>query len=157
MCRLPFFLLLSLRMNSREVLTSEKQIYHVRLDKKRARGIKKAAKRGRYFAAVSGIVTENRDPDGQGRVKVKFPWLQAADPDSESAFARIALPMAGSGRGFFYLPEVGDEVLVVFEHGDIRTPIIIGVLWDGLTLPPGCSEDDDSCSCSKEGCDGSQL
>ena len=86
-------------------------------------------------------------------------YKDAADPDSDdlSAFARIALPMAGSGRGFYYLPEVDDEVLVVFEHGDIRTPIIIGVLWNGTRRPPGCSEDDDSCSCAKEGCDGPQL
>jgi phage protein D len=82
---------------------------------------------------VVGLVTNNQDPDGQGRVKVKFPWL----PDSqESNWARLAMPMAGNGRGLFLLPEVNDEVLVVFEHGDINHPYVIGALWSGTDQPP---------------------
>jgi len=82
---------------------------------------------------VVGVVTNNDDPDGQGRVKVKFPWL--ADSE-ESAWARIASPMAGSERGFYFLPEVNDEVLVAFEQGDMRKPYIIGALWNGSDAPP---------------------
>ena len=43
--------------------------------------------------------------------------------------------MAGKGRGLFYLPEVGDEVLVAFEHGDIRRPYVIGSLYNGSDKP----------------------
>lgn len=82
---------------------------------------------------VIGLVTNNEDPDGLGRVKVKFPWLT---DEHESAWARIASPMAGAERGFFYLPEVNDEVLVAFEHGDINYPYIVGVLWNGKDKPP---------------------
>lgn len=82
---------------------------------------------------VVGIVTNINDPEKQGKIKVKFPWL--AD-DQESHWARIATPMAGKARGFHFLPEVNDEVLVMFEHGDMRRPIIIGSLWNGKDDPP---------------------
>jgi len=83
---------------------------------------------------VVGIVTDNSDPDGgMGRVKVKFPWL---DDQDTSWWARIASPMAGSGRGFYFLPEVNDEVLVAFEHGDLTRPYILGALWNGQDKPP---------------------
>jgi uncharacterized protein involved in type VI secretion and phage assembly len=71
-------------------------------------------------------------------VKVKFPWL--AD-DEESTWARIASPMAGQGRGFYFLPEVNDEVLVAFEHGDIHRPYVLGVLWNGRDSPPKPNSD----------------
>jgi len=82
---------------------------------------------------VIGLVTNNNDPDGMGRIKVKFPWL--AD-NEESTWARLASPMAGQGRGFYCLPEVNDEVLLGFEHGDIHYPYIVGVLWNGKDRPP---------------------
>lgn len=82
---------------------------------------------------VIGVVTNNQDPDELGRVRVKFPWLAEND---ESAWARIAAPMAGDGRGFFILPEVDDEVLVAFEHGDIHRPFIVGALWNGRDKTP---------------------
>lgn len=81
---------------------------------------------------VIGIVTNTKDPKDLGRVKVKFPWLSDTD---ESAWARIATPMAGNGRGFYWLPEVNDEVLVAFEHGDIHHPFIVGYLWNGKDAP----------------------
>ena len=87
---------------------------------------------------VVGIVTNNKDPDGVGRVKVKFPWLST---DDESAWARVASPIAGKERGIFFLPEVDDEVLVVFEHGDVNMPYIIGSLWNGVDLPPETNND----------------
>lgn len=82
---------------------------------------------------VVGIVTNNKDPEGLGRVKVKFPWLSDQE---ESNWARIASPMAGNDRGLFILPEVNDEVLVMFAHGDINHPFVIGSLWNGMDKPP---------------------
>jgi uncharacterized protein involved in type VI secretion and phage assembly len=82
---------------------------------------------------VIGLVTNNQDPDGLGRVKVKFPWLSDND---ESAWAPMVTPMAGNGRGFMYLPEVDDEVMVLFEHGDIHRPYVIGGMWNGIDKPP---------------------
>jgi uncharacterized protein involved in type VI secretion and phage assembly len=82
---------------------------------------------------VIGVVTNNKDPDEMGRVRVKYPWLSDSD---ESAWARIVSPMAGNGRGFLYLPEIDDEVLVSFEHGDIHRPFVLGALWNGKDKPP---------------------
>jgi uncharacterized protein involved in type VI secretion and phage assembly len=87
---------------------------------------------------VVGIVTNNQDPDGMGRVRVKLPSLGDAD---ESDWARIAAPMAGKGRGVYFLPEVDDEVLVAFEHGNPRSPFVLGALWNGQDSPPAKNED----------------
>ncbi|MGH7900293.1 MAG: phage baseplate assembly protein V, partial [Thermodesulfobacteriota bacterium] len=66
------------------------------------------------------------------------PWLSDTN---ESFWARIATLMAGEDRGSFFLPEVGDEVLVAFEHGDINHPYIIGALWNGVDIPPETNSD----------------
>src|SRR6266576_1198712 len=87
---------------------------------------------GKIFGVVIGIVTNNQDPDKLGRVKVRFPWL---DDDDESNWARIATTMAGKSRGTFFLPEVDDEVLVAFEHGNVEKPYVIGALWNGVDAP----------------------
>ncbi len=86
-----------------------------------------------FPSVIVAIVTNNEDPDELGRVKLRFPWLT---DDHESDWARISTPMAGAGRGLFFLPEVEDEVLVAFEHGDVRRPIVIGCLWNGQDTPP---------------------
>ncbi len=88
---------------------------------------------------VVGVVTDNNDPDNLARVKVKFPWLTE---EHESFWSRIAVPMSGPDRGMLFLPEVGDEVLVAFEHGDIRRSYIIGCLWNGKDKPPKTRKDD---------------
>ena len=92
----------------------------------------------RLGGVVVGVVTNNQDPDGMGRVKVKLPWLSDTD---ESAWARVATPMAGPGRGLYFLPEVDDEVLVAFEHGDARFPYVLGALWNGQDAPPADNGD----------------
>jgi uncharacterized protein involved in type VI secretion and phage assembly len=97
-----------------------------------------AERQDRIYGVVVGVVTNNQDPDKLGRVKVKFPWLSA---DHESNWARIACPMAGNGRGFFFLPEVDDEVLVAFEHGRVEFPYVVGSLYNGKDKPPGDNGD----------------
>ena len=92
----------------------------------------------RVTGVVIGIVTNNKDPEDMGRVKVKFPWLSDSD---ESTWARVAALMAGKERGFYFLPEVDDEVLVVFEHGDMRFPYVLGALWNGKDKPPAKNDD----------------
>ena len=81
---------------------------------------------------VIGVVDDLNDPEGLGRVMVTFPHLA----DEPSNWARLALPMAGAGRGTFFRPEKGDEVLVACEHGDIRQPYVVGSLWSKTDQPP---------------------
>ncbi|XHX78662.1 MAG: VgrG-related protein [Stenomitos frigidus ULC029] len=80
-----------------------------------------------------GQVTNNDDPEGLGRVRVQFPTLTE---DHESDWARVVAIGAGKNRGFDCLPEIDDEVLVGFEHGDIHRPFVIGGLWNGSDDPP---------------------
>lgn len=87
---------------------------------------------------VVGVVTNNQDPKKLGRVKLKFPFW---GDDVESAWARIATPMAGEKVGVCFLPEVDDEVLVVFAHGDVRHPYVLGALWNGKATPPETNDD----------------
>ena len=94
--------------------------------------------RGRCFGVVVGIVTNNQDPEKLGRIKVKFPWLS---DDDESNWARVASPMAGPQRGMYFLPEVEDEVLVMFEYGQMDRPFVIGSLWNKQDKPPTDNED----------------
>jgi hypothetical protein len=82
---------------------------------------------------ATGIVTSLEDPDGEGRIQVEFPWL---DKEYRSSWAPIAFPMTGKSRGMYFMPEVGDEVLVAFEHGDMDHPYIVGFLWNGVDRPP---------------------
>lgn len=82
---------------------------------------------------VIGLVTNNNDPQGLGRVKVKFPWLS---DQLESDWFRVSSPMAGGGRGMMFLPEIDDEVLVAFEHGNPQRGFVVGSLWNGKDKPP---------------------
>ncbi|MDX2240716.1 MAG: phage baseplate assembly protein V [Leptolyngbyaceae cyanobacterium bins.302] len=92
----------------------------------------------RLYGVVIGVVTNIKDEKGLGRVKLQFPWLSEQE---ESNWARIAVPMAGNDRGFYFLPEVGDEVLVAFEHGNPSFPYVVGVLWNGKDKPPIKNDD----------------
>jgi len=82
---------------------------------------------------IIGLVTDLNDPDNVGRIKIKFPTF---DENVVSAWARVATPMAGNSRGFYFMPEVNDEVLVVFEHGDPNRPIMIGGLYSNTDKVP---------------------
>jgi phage protein D len=81
---------------------------------------------------VVGVVTNNNDPDQMGRVRVKFPSLSDSE---ESAWARVASVSAGNARGLMMLPQPDEEVIVGFEHGDTRRPIVVGSLFNGKDKP----------------------
>lgn len=89
-----------------------------------------------WGGVVSAIVTNNdvssAGESDWGRVKVKYPWL---DDGEESFWARITGPGIGPDRGIYFLPEVNDEVLVAFEHGDFNRPYILGGLYNGKDTP----------------------
>ena len=78
-----------------------------------------------------GQVIDNTDALTMGRVQIQLPWLPDIQP-----WARVAVLMAGPNRGTFFIPQPGDEVLVAFNHGDIREPFVIGSLWNGVDQPP---------------------
>lgn len=91
----------------------------------------------RWPGVVAALVTNTEDPNQWGRVKVKFPWLSE---DAESDWARVVGAGAGPEAGLFILPEVDDEVLVAFEHGDFARPYVLGGVWNGQhKIPPEVS------------------
>lgn len=90
------------------------------------------------LGVAMALVTDNHDDEGQGRVKVRFPWLAEED---ESYWARVVTPMAGKDRGLYLLPEIGDEVLVAFEQGSVDHPYVLGSLWNGIDKPPEANAD----------------
>ncbi len=88
-----------------------------------------------------GVVTTNDgDPDGLGRVRVK---LELHSEGQESFWARVAAPMAGGDIGFYTLPDVGDEVLVGFIAEDPTHPVILGGVWNGQKSPPDTNGKDE--------------
>lgn len=95
------------------------------------RGMSRQADR-RFFGVVIGLVTDNDDPQNLGRVKLNFPWFSDA---MTTEWCRVAQPYAGNGYGFYWIPEVDDEVAVTFMHGDMRIPIVIGSLYNGQDRP----------------------
>lgn len=91
---------------------------------------------GRWYGAFPALVTDNVDPDGQGRVKISLPWAPDTGGGRYNTWARLATFMAGNNRGSWFIPDVDDEVLIVFEGGDPRRPYVIGSLWNGSDKPP---------------------
>ena len=95
------------------------------------------------MAALQGVypasVIDNRDPDSLGRVLVRVPGV--TDANGTDLWARVATMMAGRGRGTWFMPEPGDEVLVAFERGEARLPYVIGALWNARSRPPASAQD----------------
>src|SRR5688572_26875540 len=81
-----------------------------------------------WYGVYPAIVTDNKDPENQGRLKIMF--------EGQEYWARLATLMAGNNRGSWFIPDVKDEVLVAFEGGDLRRPYVIGALWNGRDRPP---------------------
>jgi uncharacterized protein involved in type VI secretion and phage assembly len=91
---------------------------------------------GRWYGVYPALVSDIRDPDGQGRVKVTLPWAPDPTGSRYEAWARLATLMGGNNRGSWFVPDVSDEVLVAFEGGDPRRPYVVGGLWNGRDAPP---------------------
>ena len=91
---------------------------------------------GRWYGVFPATVTDIKDPDGIGRVKVTLPWSADTGSDRYEAWARLATLMGGDNRGSWFVPYVDDEVLVSFEGGDVRRPFVLGGLWNGQDAPP---------------------
>ena len=85
----------------------------------------------------SAIVVDNIDPANSGRVKVRLPQVLVAGEGAHEAWARIATLMAGTNRGTWFIPDVGDEVVVAFEQGNLDRPYVLGSLWNSANPPPG--------------------
>ena len=86
-----------------------------------------------HIGVIEGVVVDNKDPDGIGRVLVKFPWLPN---ETKSAWARMSTPMAGNNMGWVIYPEPDDEVLLDFVNGNVHEPVILGSLYNGKAKPP---------------------
>lgn len=86
----------------------------------------------RMSGVLPARVVSHNDPRGMGRVQIRYDWMEGAS----TAWARMTTPSAGGGRGFMFMPEVGDEVLVAFEHGDPERPYVVGALWNGVDSAP---------------------
>jgi uncharacterized protein involved in type VI secretion and phage assembly len=91
---------------------------------------------GRWYGVYPALVSDIKDPDSLGRVKVTLPWSPDTGGGQYEVWARIATLMGGSQRGSWFIPDVNDEVLIVFEGGDVRRPYVIGGLWNGSDSPP---------------------
>jgi uncharacterized protein involved in type VI secretion and phage assembly len=92
----------------------------------------------KVYGVVSGKVTDVKDPDGMGRVRVRYPWLGG---ESDGYWAPVATLMAGGNRGSWFMPEVDDDVLVAFDQGDVTHPYIVGFMWNGKDKPPSSDID----------------
>ena len=85
-----------------------------------------------YLAEVISV----EDPDGRTRVQIRLLNCDGLDDQDGPVWARVAVPFAGANRGAFFLPDVGDEVLVIFLNGDPRFPMVVGGLWNGRDEAP---------------------
>lgn len=88
---------------------------------------------GTFLAKVISV----EDDQGMGRVQVRLLSAPEGLVDADvGLWARVAVPFSGSGWGAFFLPDKGDEVVVVFVNGDPRQPLVVGSLWNGSASPP---------------------
>jgi phage baseplate assembly protein V len=93
----------------------------------------------RFYGVVEAVVVDVIDPDKEGQVKIQFPWF---DDEMVTEYCRVRQFYAGNGYGSFFIPEVGDEVLVAFVQGDMRMPVVLGGLYNGKDKPPTARQKD---------------
>jgi uncharacterized protein involved in type VI secretion and phage assembly len=87
-------------------------------------------------ASTLAVVVSVQDPAGLSRVQIRLLSFDGVGDHDGPIWARVAAPFAGPGRGAFFIPDVGDEVLVTFVNGDSRWPVVVGGLWNGSAKPP---------------------
>ena len=80
-------------------------------------------------------VTDNEDPMDLGRIRVQFDWQAQLDENMMTPWLRIAQPYAGGGKGFSFIPEKGEEVMIDFEGGNAERPYVKGTLYNGVGDP----------------------
>ena len=91
---------------------------------------------GPWYGVYPALVSDIKDPDGMGRVKVTLPWSPDNGGGRYEVWARVATLMGGKNRGSWFIPDVNDEVLILFEGGNPRRPYVVGALWNGSDTPP---------------------
>ena len=91
---------------------------------------------GLFHGVYPAVVVDIKDPDSQGRVRIRLPWAPDAAGATCELWARVATLMGGNNRGSWFIPDVDDEVLVAFEAGDARRPYVLGGLWNGKDKAP---------------------
>jgi uncharacterized protein involved in type VI secretion and phage assembly len=106
----------------------------------RAGGPRKDSADNTQFGVHYGIVCQNNDPDGLGRIKIRLPWLDGGDTD-QMHWAQLATPMAGDKFGWYTLPDVNDVVVVAFVAGDVTQPVILGGVWSKPDSSPEPNDD----------------
>jgi uncharacterized protein involved in type VI secretion and phage assembly len=99
-------------------------------------GLREAVEPRIYGVTVAEVI-DNIDATGAARVQLRLPWMPGYEP-----WARVAAVVAGDDQGVFFIPQVGDEVLVAFNHGDVRDPYVIGGLWNRQDSPPAAAPND---------------
>ena len=82
-------------------------------------------------AAQRAKVMDNKDPEKLGRIRVQFLWQEAQDASLMTPWIRIAQPYGGDGKGFYFIPEIDEEVMVDFENANAEKPYVVGTLWHG--------------------------
>lgn len=87
----------------------------------------------KFYGVTVGRVINLFDPLTLGRVQVQLPMI---DDLELSPWARVAVPMAGVTHGHYFIPNVGDQVLIAFENGELSAPYVIGSLWSAAAPPP---------------------
>jgi uncharacterized protein involved in type VI secretion and phage assembly len=109
--------------------------------------------RGSYLAEVVSV----QDPENLSRVQVRLLSFDQVEQQDAPIWARVAVAFAGDNRGCFLIPDVGDEVLVIFTNGDTRYPIVIGSLWNGSTQVPDQLSGDSVNRWSLKGKEGTRI
>src|SRR5262245_29366990 len=85
----------------------------------------------RVYGVTVATVVNNIDSTMEGRIQVHLPWAPGLDP-----WARVASPLAGLLHGAYFMPQIGQEVLVAFNNGDVGEPYVLGALWNTIDRPP---------------------
>jgi uncharacterized protein involved in type VI secretion and phage assembly len=113
------------------------------------------ARGGHWYGVYPAVVSDIKDPEKNGRVKITLPWSPDSGSERYEVWARLATLMGGKKRGSWFIPDVEDEVLVVFEGGDVRRPYVLGGLWNGKDDPPetmdGAGKNYKKVLCSRNG------